>query len=91
MILNAIAFLIKYRKIFIIGAVVLSLGVAWTHGFFKGKSYGEVKIVTKIIEANNESKKGSDNVRKKEQSLDAARIDAGLCDLGIVRGNTGCK
>lgn len=86
-----IASIVKYRKLIGFLVVISSLGAAWVHGFYKGKAAGQVKVVTKIIRANEESKKGSDNVRKKEQNLNVVKLDAGLCDLGIVRGNTGCK
>ncbi len=80
-------FILRYRYLFIIGAAVT---VAWVHGFFKGKSYGEVKVITKIIEADKEVRRNADEVRIEEQSLDSVGVDRELCDLGIVRGNTGC-
>jgi len=77
-----------------LAGVLVILGVL---GFtiYKIQDWGydrcERKYAQASSKATEESKKGSDNVRKKEQSLDVTRINSSLCDLGIVRGNAGCK
>lgn len=91
MIYKAIQFVIRFRYLFMAGAAITALSGAWVHGFFKGKSYGEVKVITKIIEADKEVRRNTDEVRIEEQSLDSVGVDRELCDLGIVRGNTGCN
>lgn len=88
--IGVLQFIIRWRWLFMAGAASALLAGAWTHGFFKGKKYGEVKVITKIIQANEESKRNSDEVRHEEQSLDSIGVDRELCRLGIVRGNTGC-
>ncbi|MBL4860733.1 MAG: hypothetical protein JKX96_07735 [Acinetobacter sp.] len=85
-----VQFAIRFRYFFMIGGAIALISGAWVHGFFKGKSYGQVKVITKIIQANAESRKGAIDVKKEEQSFDDIKLDAGLCGLHIVRGNSGC-
>jgi len=86
-----VQFVIRFRYIFIIGSALVVVSGSWIHGFYKGKSYGQVKVITKIIQANAESRKGSINVKREEQSLDSVKLDNELCRLAIVRQNSGCE
>ena len=83
-------FLLKYWKI--AGAVSLLAVLLITH--YKAFDYGvqktNAKLANKVIESNINAKKGADNVRKKEQSLDVIRLNHGLCGLAIVRESAGC-
>lgn len=73
-----------------IGAVIVILGLVF-YIYNEGKKACVNQVVNEQVEAEKESKKGSDNVRKKVQSLDEVALDRELCGLGIVRGNTGCQ
>jgi hypothetical protein len=86
-----LAMLFRYRYVTILLAVVVCVGGAWLHGFFKGKSYAEVKIINKVVEADRESRRGAEDVRLKTQNLSEPELDSSLCDLGIVWDGTGCK
>lgn len=72
-----------------IAAIVALIGGVW---FIRHSGYAacEKDMKAEIATSQNNSIKGSNDVRKKEQSLDHLRLDAGLCRLGIVRGNKGC-
>jgi hypothetical protein len=71
-------------------SVIAILGLVY-YIYNEGKTACENEVITKYVKADEESKKGSNNVRKEEQSFDSTELDRGLCDLGIVRGNTGCQ
>lgn len=71
-------------------AVIAVLGMVF-YIYHEGKKACVGDISTKQVEATQESVEGANDVRKKEQSLDAVRLDRNLCELGIVRENRGCK
>lgn len=78
-------------KYLIIAGLSLALLIGtYLYGYTKGKSKAELKIVERVVEVTRESKKQSDDVRKREQNLSNPDIDAGLCQLGIVRSQEGC-
>ncbi len=80
----------KFSGYLAIIAVIAVLGMVF-YIYHEGKKACIGAVATEQVNANKESKEGSDNVRKKEQTLDSVELDAGLCQLGIVRGNAGCK
>jgi hypothetical protein len=71
-------------------AVIAVLGMVF-YIYHEGKKSCVGAVATTQVEANKKSLKGANDVRKKEQGLDSSQLDAGLCGLGIVRGNAGCK
>lgn len=71
-------------------AVIAVLGMVF-YIYHEGKKACVGAVATKQVEATQKSVKGANDVRKKEQSLDSSQLDAGLCQLGIMRGNAGCK
>lgn len=71
-------------------AVIAVLGMVF-YIYNEGKKSCVGGIATKQVEATKDTLKGAADVRKKEQSLKTPELDAGLCKLGIVRGNGGCK
>lgn len=73
----------------IIGVIAI-LGLVW-YIYNEGKTACENQVISDQAKVDQESKKGSNNVRKEEQSFDVIELNAGLCELGIVRGNTGCE
>lgn len=84
-----IALAIKYR--FFLAAFAV-LAVFYGYGEFKyysGKSIGKTECVLKFKEASEEaekqSKKGANHVRKREQTLSKKRVIAELNALGVLR------
>lgn len=71
-------------------AVIAVLGMVF-YIYHEGKKSCVGAVATEQVEVNKEIKKGADNVRKAEQNLGSDELDRGLCRLGIVRGNTGCR
>jgi hypothetical protein len=74
-----------------IAAYATFLGFTHWYAFNLGGKLKEAKIITKVVEAQNESKKEADHVRIKEQRLDDNELDDALCGLGIVRQQHGCR
>jgi hypothetical protein len=88
-----IPFLIQYRYIAIAAGVAASLLGLYLWGvsrYYDGYEACEASVQSASFAAQENSKKGSDNVRKKEQNLRSAELDIGLCQLNIVRENSGC-
>jgi hypothetical protein len=81
----------KYKYVILLTLILTVSSALWSHGYFKGRKDGQIKIVEKIIEADKQTKKDSDNVQRKEQSLDVIELNRALCDANIVRSNIGCK
>lgn len=71
-------------------SVIAVLGLVF-YIYREGKQSCVGAVSTAQVEKSKKSKEGADDVRKKEQSLKTPELDAGLCKLGIVRGNVGCK
>jgi len=71
-------------------AVIAVLGMVF-YIYSEGKKSCVGAVAVTQVDANNKSAKGANDVRKKEQGLDSPQLDAGLCSLGIVRSNAGCK
>ncbi len=67
-----------------IAAIIVLIGGVW---YIRHSGYAACEDDMKIESANsqNNSIRGSNNVRKKEQSLDHKRLIAGLNSLGILR------
>ena len=80
----------KFSGYIAIIAVIAVLAMVF-YIYHEGKKSCIGSVSTKQVEATKDSLKGANNVRKKEQTLDSVELDAGLCQLGIVRGNAGCK
>lgn len=80
----------KFSGYIAIIAVIAVLGMVF-YIYHEGKKSCIGSVSTKQVEATKDSLKGANDVRKKEQSLDSSQLDAGLCKLGIMRGNAGCK
>lgn len=76
-------------KYWLILAAVIALGVfvyMWRSEIIKGaESACMAAIGQKTIEANNQSRKNADEVRKDEQSRTKRDVVNGLSNLGILR------
>jgi hypothetical protein len=81
-----IAALIQYRYLAIILATLAALVGLWLWGvsrYYEGYEACEASVQSASFAAQENSIKGANNVRKKEQSLDKKRVIAGLSGLGI--------
>ena len=71
-------------------AVIVVLGMVF-YIYHEGKKACVGAVAVEQVKVEQKSKKGADNVRKDEQSLRSDELNLGLCQLGIVRENSGCK
>ena len=83
------------KKYLIILAAVIALGVVyyfWRAEIYKaGQNACMLLVAEKTTETNNQSIKGANDVRKKEQSLSKRGVIDDLCTLGIMYENRGCE
>ena len=71
-------------------SVVAILGLVW-YIYKEGKNSCVGAVAAETVAVDQKSRKDSHEVRKEEQSFTDIQLDAGLCKLGIVRQNGGCK
>jgi hypothetical protein len=85
-----LSFIIRYRiPLAVVAALLAAYGYgAHQHssGYSKGFAACDAAYIAAEKAANNKSRKGADDVRKKIQALDSPALDAELLRLGIVRG-----
>jgi len=88
--LSLISFIIRYRiPLAVVAAILAAYGYGWAQhskGYYKGYAACDMAYQAAEKAANNKSRKGADDVRKKIQALDSPDLDAELLRLGIVRG-----
>lgn len=82
-------FIFKYWRYIAAIAILVTFYGYGEFKYYSGKSIGKTECVLKFKEASEEaekqSKKGANHVRKREQTLSKKRVIAELNALGILR------
>jgi predicted DNA-binding protein YlxM (UPF0122 family) len=91
----ALSFLLRHWKVASTAIAIIALfGGLFLWGqskYRQGYVDAEDYYLKKIAEANTQSRKNADDVKREIQSLDTAELDNRLCGLGIVRESDGCN
>lgn len=80
----------KFSGYIAIAGVIVVLGLVW-YIYNEGKTSCQNQVKSDQLDDIIEVKRNTQNVKKKEQSLDDVAIDRALCRIGIVRGHNGCE
>lgn len=80
-----IGFVLKYRRLLTGLSLVVFIGGAWVHGYFKGKNDLRGELAQKEIAIITESQKERENIDDQVRKMDSPAVDRALRVNGWMR------